>query len=335
MDVEERQRLDRKIEMGIVQKSIVILIVFLTTTLSCVQQRTSPEKIVKWPDKVKVAAVQIGGYDKWLNIKEGSNPVESVVEYIGRASGDGVQIVVFPEYHLGRISVPGPQTQRISRAAAENGIYVIVGCWEVFKGESFSSTALLFGREGDIVGKYHKTHAAVDTYDELPAYSKPPSGKDEQWFIENDPEWIMKRGNNLPVFDLDFGRIGILICYDGYFPETYSVLSLKGAEIIVWINGRGGNIQDYYVRTFMEQNLVSMICTNQDYGAGTMLAQYPNKIDASCRQTGEGYITAEFDLKRLRIARKNSRNFQQRRPGLYKEITKPHPIWEDYRDIKK
>ena len=145
----------------------------------------------------------------------------------------------------------------------------------------------------------------------------------------------MKKGDNLPVFDLDFGRIGILICYDGYFPETYSVLSLKGAEIIVWINGRGGSIQDYYVRTFMEQNLVSMICTNQDYGAGTMLAQYPNRIEAVCRQKGEGYITAEFDLKRLRIARKNSRNFQQRRPELYREITKPNPIWEDYRDIEK
>ena len=218
--------------------------------------------------------------------------------------------------------MPGPQTQKISKAAAESNIYVIVGCWEVFRDESFSSTALLFGRDGNIVGKYRKTHAAVDTYDEPPAYSKPPSGKDKQWFIENDPEWIMKRGNKLPVFELDFGSIGILICYDGYFPETYSVLSLKGAEIIVWINGRGGSIQDYFVKTFMEQNLISMICTNQDYGKGTMLAQYPNKIDAICRQTGEHYITAEFDLKKLRIARKNSRNFQQRRSELYKEVTK-------------
>jgi len=333
MDVEERQRLDRKIEMGIVQKSIVILIVFLTTTLSCVHQRTSPEKVAQWPDKVKVAAVQTGGYDKWLKIKEGCDPVESVVKYIERAAGDGAQLVVFPEYHLGRISVPGPQTQEIAKAAAENGIYVIVGCWEVFEDESFSSTALLFGRDGNIVGKYYKTHAAVDTYDELPAYSNPPSGRDKQWFVENDPEWIMKRGSNLPVFGLDFGRIGILICYDGYFSETYSVLSLKGAEIIVWINGRGGTIQDYFVKTFMQQNLVSMICTNQDYGAGTMIAQYPNKIDAFCRQPGEGYVTAELDLKRLRIARKNSRNFQQRRPELYEAITKPHPIWEDYRGI--
>lgn len=321
-------------EMNMMKKYIVILIGLLMTTLSCTQQRVDPEKIVKWHDKVKVAAVQIGGYDKWLKIEEGCNPVESVARYIERAAREGAQLVVFPEYHLGRISVPGPQTQIISKVAAEHGIYVIVGCWELFEDESFSSTALLFGREGDIIGKYHKTHAAVDTYDELPAFSKPPSGKDKQWFLENDPEWIMKKGDSLPVFDLDFARIGILICYDGYFPEPYRVLSLKGAEVIVWINGRGGSIQDYYVKTFMEQNHVSMICTNQDYGAGTMLAQYPNTINAICRDSGEGYITTEFDLKQLRLARKNSRDFQQRRPELYREIIRIHPIWEDYKSLE-
>ena len=309
--------------------SSVLIVLFMTA--SCLAQpRIDPAKVAQWPDKVKVAAVQTGGYDKWLKIREGCDPVESVVKYIKKAAADGAQLVVFPEYHLGRISVPGAQTRRISQAAAENRIYVIVGCWEVFKDESFSSTALLFGRDGDIVGKYYKTHAAVDSYDELPAFSKPPSGKDRQWFIKNDPEWIMKRGDSLPVFDLDFGRIGILICYDGYFPEAYRVLSLKGAEMIIWINGRGGSIQDYYVKTFMEQNLVSMICTNQDYGAGTMLAQYPNRIEAICRQAGEGYITAELDMKRLRLARKKSRSFQQRRPELYQEVTQSHAIWKDY-----
>ena len=89
-------------EMNIGKNSTIILIVLFITTLSCSQQSTNPEKIAKWPDKVKVAAVQIGGYDKWLKIKEGCDPVESVVEYIERAAADGVQLVVFPEYHLGR-----------------------------------------------------------------------------------------------------------------------------------------------------------------------------------------------------------------------------------------
>ena len=87
--------------MRIRDESIVIMIVFLIVALSCSQQRTSPAKIAQWPDKVKVAAVQICGYDKWLKIKEGCKPVEFVVKYIERAAEDSVQLVVFPEYHLG------------------------------------------------------------------------------------------------------------------------------------------------------------------------------------------------------------------------------------------
>ena len=308
--------------MNIKMKSTLASLVLLLASPS-LSQRGNPLAGAQWPDQIKVAAVQTGGYDKWLNIEEGCNPLASVLRYIERAATEEVQLLVFPEYHLGRIAVPGPETQAISKAAAENGMYVIVGAWEVFDDQSFSSTALLFGRQGDIEGKYYKSHAAVDKYSGEPAYAHPPAHKDRQWFIKNDPEWIMKQGQDLPVFDLDFGRVGILICYDGYFSETYRVLSLKGAEIVVWINGRGGSIQDYYVKTFMEQNLISMICTNQAYGAGTMIAQYPNRIDALCGKTGEGYVTGLIDLKRLRHARKNSRNFQQRRPELYQEIVKP------------
>jgi predicted amidohydrolase len=307
--------------MRITLMSTVVSLVVLLASLSFSQQG-DPIAKAQWPDQIKVAAVQTGGYDKWLKIEEGCDPVASVVRYVKRAAKEDVQLLVFPEYHLGRIAVPGPETRAISKAVAEQGIYVIVGAWEVFDDQTFSSTALLFGRKGDIEGKYCKTHAAVDAYSGAPAYANPPADKDRQWFIENDPEWIMKRGQDLPVFDLDFGRIGILICYDGYFSETYRVLSLKGAEVVVWINGRGGSIQDYYVKTFMEQNHISMVCTNQNYGAGTMIAQYPNRIDAVCRTKGEGYVTGLIDLKRLRHARKNSRNFQQRRPELYQEIVK-------------
>ena len=61
--------------------------------------------------------------------------------------------MVFPEYFLGRIQIPGPVTKRVAAAAAEQRIYVIVGCWEVYDDGSYANTALIFGRDGTIAGK--------------------------------------------------------------------------------------------------------------------------------------------------------------------------------------
>jgi predicted amidohydrolase len=245
-----------------------------------------------------------------------------VVRYVERAARDGAQLDVFQEYLLGRISVPGPETKQISEAAAAGRIYVIVGCWEVFEEDSFANTALLFDRAGKIVGKYNKVHAAVDHFEGDPPWSKPPKDKDTDWFVRKDPEWIMKRGEDLPVFDLDFGRIGILTCYDGWFPETFRVLSLKGAEVLVWINGRRGTVEDFIAKSAMFQNEVALVATNQAYGAGTMIGQWPSRILARCSEAEECYITATLDLERVRRARRNSRNIRQRRPELYGEIVK-------------
>lgn len=275
------------------------------------------------PERVKVAAVQITGYTKCFLSRADYDPTEVVIDYTKRAAADGAQLVVFPEYHLGRIQVPSPVTERISRAAAEHAVYVIIGCWELLADEQFANAALLFGRDGRIVGKYYKTHAAVDQYQGEPPYSRPPAGRDRQWLIENDPEWIMQRGDDFPVFDLDFGKVGIATCYDGYFPETFRALALNGAEIVVWINGRHGRIQDFMVRTAMFRNEVCMICTNQAYGAGTMIAQWPTSILAECPEASEDYIVATLDLGRVRAARARSRNAQQRRPEIYGAITKP------------
>ncbi len=306
--------------MSIRLTSILIISAIFTASTTLAQQPTLDR-----PDSVKVAAVQICGYDKTDVPRPGYQPADAFVPYIDKAGKDGAQLVVFPEYVLGRIPVPGPSTQRISEAAAANRIYVIVGCWELYDDGSFANAALLFDRSGDIAGKYYKTHAAVDHYEGDPPWSKPPGGRDTDWFVKNDPEWIMKKGDDLPVFDLDFGRIGILTCYDGWFPESFRVLSLKGAEILVWINGRGGSVEDFIVKSAMFRNHVAAICTNQSYGAGTMIADWPTRILARCPDRKESYITATINLKNVRRAREYSRNFQQRRPDLYTEIVKPIP----------
>lgn len=275
------------------------------------------------PDSVRVAAVQINGYDKGDLPREGYEPVDALIPWIDRAGKDGAQLIVFPEYVLGRISVPGEATWKLAAAAAASRIYVIVGCWELYDDGSFANTALIFGRDGRIEGRYHKTHAAVDHFEGVPAWSRPPQGKDRAWFVENDPEWIMERGTDLPVFEFDFGTVGVMTCYDGWFPEPPRILSLKGAELIVWINGRGGSVEDYIMKTIMFQSHVAMITTNQAYGSGTMIADNASRILQRCPDRTEGYITATLNLKRIRQQRAASRNFQQRRPDLYQPLTAP------------
>lgn len=278
------------------------------------------------PDVVKVAAVQINGYDKGELPRDGYHPEDLLIPYINRAGKDGAQLVVFPEYVLGHISVPGPATQKISAAAKANSIYVAVGCWEVFEDKSFANTALIFDRQGKIAGKYRKTHAAIDHFEGPRPWAKPPAGKTREWMLQNDPEWIMEPGEELPVFDFDFGKVGIMTCYDGWFPEPARILSLKGAEVLLWMNGRGGKVEDFIVKSIMFQSHVAMITTNQAYGSGTMIAdrsQWPTQILAQCPDKQEAYISGTINLKRIRHLRQNSRNFQQRRPDLYDTLVTP------------
>ena len=275
---------------------------------------------------VKVAAVQIKGYDKCDLPRKLYDPATAIVPYIDRAGKDGAQLVVFPEYVLGHIRVPGPITERISAAAAANHIYVIVGSWEDYADGTYADTALIFDRSGRIAGKYLKTHAAVDHYEGDPPWSKPPSGKDKDWFLRNDPEWLMKKGEDMPVFDFDFGKVAIQICYDGWFPEPARVLSLKGAELIVWIDGRGMSVEDYILKSVMFQSHVAMITTNQAYGGGTMIgdmATWQPQILAHAPDRQEAYISATIDLEQVRKLRESSRNFQQRRPDIYGEMVNP------------
>lgn len=275
-------------------------------------------------DSVKVAAVQLDGYDKGDVPREGYDPTARIVSYIDRAGKDNAQLVVFPEYVLGHIRVPGPQTERISAAAKAQQIYVIVGCWEALEEGKFANTALIFGRDGEIEGKYRKTHAAIDHWDpQGPPWAKPPADKSREWMIRNDPEWIMEAGKDLPVFELDFGRVGVMTCYDGWFPEPARVMSLRGAEVIVWINGRGGSVEDFIVKSTVFRSHVAMITANQAYGSGTMIADWPARILARTPDKTEAYISSTINLQRIRQVRTTSRNFRQRRPDLYEDLVAP------------
>ena len=77
-------------------------------------------------------------------------------------------------------------------------------------GERIFNTSLLIDRSGNIAGKYRKTHLSLNEY-----------------------EQGISPGDELPVFDTDFGKVGMLICWDMYFPEPARIMAMKGAELIL------------------------------------------------------------------------------------------------------
>jgi predicted amidohydrolase len=299
--------------------AVIALIIAANTPASNAAEAEEPNR-----GTAVVAAVQINGYDKGDLPRDGYDPTIPMLPYIERAGQEKVDLIVFPEYVLGHIPVPGPSTNKIAAAAAANGVYVIVGCWETFKDATYANTALVFDRGGKIAGKYRKTHAAIDNFDpDSPPWTKPPPNKNRDWFLKNDPEWTMEAGDNLPVFECDFGKVGIMTCYDGWFPEPARVLSLRGAELIVWINGRGGSVEDFIMKSTMFQSHVAMVAANQAYGSGTMIGDWPARIVARCPDKTEAYISGTINLAKIRHVRNNSRNFRQRRPDLYNELVAP------------
>lgn len=164
-----------------------------------------------------------GSYDTELNTKRHLSIMEE-------AAAAGAQLVVFPEVSLqgyppdlkqfyperirdayrGAEPVPdGPHVTMIAEHAKEIGIYVIYGLNELVYGTGvIYNTMVLTGPDGH-VGSYRKVHVGITE------------------------QLTWRRGNDWPVFETPFGRIGMLICYDKMWPESSRELTLRGADILV------------------------------------------------------------------------------------------------------
>ncbi len=107
-------------------------------------------------------------------------------------------------------SIPGPSTDYFGELAKKHELYVVAGLIERDRHQLFN-VAVLIGPEGKVAGKYRKICLPDGEYDKG-----------------------MSPGSDYPVFDTRLGKIGMMICYDGFFPEVARELSNRGAEIIAW-----------------------------------------------------------------------------------------------------
>lgn len=144
--------------------------------------------------------------------------VELFCEQVDAAGKENVDILCLPEmltfigtwktYPDSAQEIPGVYTDRLGEAAKRNRMWLVAGLVEKER-ERLYNTAVLFNRKGEIAGTYRKVHI--------------PFG---EWHNGIAP------GETYPVFDTDFGRIGIQICYDGFFGENTRALALAGAEVV-------------------------------------------------------------------------------------------------------
>ena len=158
-----------------------------------------------------------------LQPKAGKEPKEKPPQFaplIAEAAAKKADLVVLPEtltyYGTGKKmhecaeSIPGPSTEYFGKLAKQYQLYLVVGLVER-DGVTIYNTAALIGPDGELVGKYRKVS--------LP---------------RSEIEAGITPGHDYPVFETRFGKVGMMICYDGFFPEVARSLAIHGAEVIAW-----------------------------------------------------------------------------------------------------
>lgn len=154
--------------------------------------------------------------------------INKIAKYAKQAKKQKADIIIFPEMSLTGYTtrdltyelaeeIPGPSTKKIGKIAKKENLYIIYGMPERSeKGKAILyNTAVLTGPEG-YVGKYRKMH--------LPTHSV---FEEKRYF---------RLGYQTPVFETNIGKLGIIICYDIFFPEITRALRLQGAKIIICIS---------------------------------------------------------------------------------------------------
>jgi len=155
--------------------------------------------------------------------KGGSSAMDNCEQFaplIADAAAQKADLVVLPEtltcmgnglsyFDVGE-SIPGPSTDFFGTLAKAHGVYLVVGLVERVD-HLIYNVSVLIDREGAVAGKYRKVT--------LP---------------RTEIDMGIVPGDEYPVFDTDFGKVGMMICYDGFFPEVARQLSNNGAEVIAF-----------------------------------------------------------------------------------------------------
>jgi len=252
------------------------------------------------PKEITVALAQTSSNvgDKEHNIKE-------MEKKIRQAKRNRANLVIFPElaltgyvvrdlaYELAEPVPTGSSVSQIIDISKRENVHVIFGMIEqsAKAGAVLHNTAILVGPRG-FIGKYQKMH--------LPTHSV---FEEKRYF---------RQGYQTPVYETRIGKLGMIICYDIYFPEVTRLMRLKGAQLIACISASPSTRRGFFEALTMAraiENTVFLAFTNlvgledglQFWGGSRLIAPSGNII-AQAKYDEEDIVLAKInfsDMKRL------------------------------------
>lgn len=285
--------------------------------------------------EVTISAVQLPNYRTGeTDIQKRESNIVTALEMLSQAGERGSDIACLGEVFstlginttkenlLEKIeTVPGEVCERVGKIAKKYEMYIIAPVFGLVDGVP-RNVAQVIDRNGRYIGGYFKVH--------------PTDGELELGIVAGD-DW--------PIFELDFGKIGIQICHDNSFPESARCLALNGAEIIFWPHvqsGWGDIIWDITLRSRAIDNCVFFV--SACYGCEDNRAWRPGMMQGRSGivdQDGlilaeagrkKGIATTTVDLEKRRIAHSFTLGgeydfwtdvLNNRRPDTYGPIVRP------------
>lgn len=247
--------------------------------------------------------------------------VETAVELIGRAAHGGADLVVLPEFfnveyfaqyrdykYLDYAEpLAGPTLSDVRAAAAEHHVWIVATILEGRKPGSCYDTAVLIDREGTPRGEYRKTHpAAVYSLEKI----------------------YFRFGSKFPIFDVEGWPVGIMICYDTFFPEVARTLALRGAELIIapFAAPKHPIWREMLVMRAFENGCYVAACNkvgvegDWTFSGESMVTGPGGQVLAVASATDDDLVFADIDRDEVTASRRRYPMFRDRRPDLYGDV---------------
>jgi N-carbamoylputrescine amidase len=259
--------------------------------------------------------------------------VATAERLVRKAAGEGANVVLIPELfetpyfcavqnqdylQLARPLADHPTIEHFRRVAAELGVVIPVSVFER-AGPALFNSAVVIDADGALVGHYRKSHIP-----QAPGY------EEKYYFSPGD--------TGFKPIDTAYGKLGIAVCWDQWFPEAARSLVLQGAEFLMYPTAIGSEPKHteldsmehwrIVMRGHSGANMVPVVAANRIgsesvegvpmtfYGSSFITDHLGSLVAAADRQN-EAVLVSRFDLDACRAYRESWGCFRDRRPDLY------------------